>query len=91
MNFFSRRFLSTLRRKKAPTSEATRTIAIAIPAIAPVPTPEELWVDALVIVVLLEVGLEGLLPVVPGDEIATIWVGVSLSKVAWAMEKFEFS
>ena len=64
---------------------------MAIPAIAPVPTPEELRVDALVIVVLLEVGFEGLLLVEPGDEIATIWVGVFLSKVAWAMEKFEFS
>ena len=45
---------------------------MAIPAIAPVPTPEELWVGVSVIVGLLEVGSEGLPPVVLVDEIATI-------------------
>lgn len=45
---------------------------MAIPAIAPVPTPEDLLFGALVIVVLLEVGFEGLLPVVLVDEMATI-------------------
>ena len=80
-----------MRRKKAPISEAIRTIAIAIPAIAPVPTPEEVLCGVLVIVVLLEVGFEGLLPVVLVDEMATMWLGVFWSNVAWEMEKFEFS
>ena len=53
-------------------SEATRTIAMAMPAIAPVPTPEEVLFGVLVIVVLLEVGFEGLLPVVLVDEMATM-------------------
>ena len=71
-NFFSRRFRIILRRKKAPTREATRTIAMAIPAIAPVPMPEEVLFGVLIIVVLLELGFEGLLPVVLVDEMATI-------------------
>ena len=45
---------------------------MAIPAIAPVPTPEELWFDVLDIAVLLGIGFEGLLPVVLVDEMATI-------------------
>ncbi len=71
-NFFSRRFRSILRRKKAPTSEAIRIIAMAIPAIAPVPMPEEVLFGVLIIVVLLELGFEGLLPVVLVDEMATM-------------------
>ena len=46
-------------------------MAIAIPAIAPVPTPEEVLCGVLVIVV-LEVGFEGLLLVVLVDEMATM-------------------
>ena len=45
---------------------------MAIPAIAPVLTPEEVLFGDLAIVVLPEVGFEGLLPVVLVDEMATM-------------------
>ena len=77
--------------KKEPQRVAMRTIAMAIPAIAPVPIPWEPLPVVLTMAVLLEVGLATVLPVVLPCDMATIWLGTDASKVAWEIEKLDCS
>ena len=77
--------------KKEPQRVAMRTIAMAIPAIAPVPIPWEPLLVVLMMAVLLEVGLATVLPVVLPCVMATIWLGTDPSKVAWDIEKLDCS
>ena len=68
--------------KNEPHRVAMRTIAMAIPAIAPVPIPWEPLPVVLMIAVMLEVGLAVVVPVVLAWDMATIWLGADASKVA---------
>ncbi len=78
--------------KKEPPSVAIKTMAMAIPAIAPVPIPwwEPLSV-VLIMAVLLEVGTVVVVPVVLTCNMATIWLGTDASKVACEIEKLDCS
>ncbi len=58
--------------KKEPQKVAMRTIAMAIPAMAPVPIPWEPLLVVLMIAVMLEVGLAVVVPVVLAWDMATI-------------------
>ena len=79
--------------KKEPQRVAMRTIAIAMPAIAPVPIP---WEPLPVVLTgaLLEIGLVFVVPVVPvvlAWDMATIWLGTDVSKFACEIEKLDCS
>lgn len=77
--------------KKEPQRVAMRTIAIAIPAMAPVPIPWESLFLVLTMVVWLEVGFATVIPVVVACDMATILLGTDVSNVACEIEKLEFS
>lgn len=77
--------------KKEPQRVAMRTIAMAIPAIAPVPIPWEPLLVVFTMAVLLEVGLAVVVPVVLACDMATIWLGTDASKVACEIEKLDCS
>ena len=77
--------------KKEPQRVAMRTIAMAIPAIAPVPIPWEPLPVVLRMAVLLEVGLAIVVPVVLACDTATIWLGTDASKVDCEIEKLDCS
>lgn len=77
--------------KKEPQRVAIRTIAMAIPAIAPVPIPWEPLLAVFTMATLLEVGLAVVVPVVLACDMATIWLGAEASKVACEIEKLDCS
>ena len=77
--------------KKEPQRVAIMTIAMAIPAIAPVPIPWEPVLVVFTMAALLDVGLAVVVPVVLACEMATIWLGTEASKVACEMEKLDCS
>ena len=79
--------------KKEPQRVAMRTIAMAIPAIAPVPIPWEPLSVVLTMAVLLEVGLAVVVPVpvMLACDMATIWLGAEVSKIACEIEKLDCS
>ena len=77
--------------KKEPQRVAIRTIAIAIPAIAPVPIPCEPLPVVLTTGPLLETGLVLAVPVFLTCDMATIWLGTDVSKVACEIEKLDCS
>lgn len=77
--------------KKEPQRVAMRTIAMAIPAIAPVPIPWEPLLVVFTTAVLLAVGLVVVVLAVLAGNIATIWLGTEASKVACDIEKLDCS
>lgn len=77
--------------KKEPQRVAMRTIAMAIPAMAPVPIPWELLLVVLTMAAWLEVGFATVVPVVVTCEMATILLGTDASNVACEIEKLDCS